>query len=217
MVFYRKNRMRRRRFRKRGFLYRKYSPMQLARSAYKGVRYLKGLVNAEKKKFDSSDSYAIGTTAVSRHFTGIAQGDGDNSRDGNSILCKGLSLRGLLTIHASAGNTQVRLVIVMDKQQVADSLPTMANVLAGNSIQSFLNKDTVGRFQILYDKVHLLDNNTRTQQFVKIWLPIDKHIRYNGTTSGDIQKNGLHIVQVSNEATNTPTITWTSRVYYYDN
>ena len=46
-----------------------------------------------------------------------------------------------------------------------------------------------------------------------MYLPV----RYNGTTSDDIQKNGLYIVYASSDNTNSPNLTIDIRTSYNDN
>ncbi len=200
---------------------KKYSPMEIASKAYSGVKALRKLVNVEFKKFDLSNSgNTIDLTGSVNHLSGIAQGDTVSSREGNSILAKSLLFRGHLARHASASTTIVRFLIVRDNQQIADTTPGMTDVLdptVSTLIFAPLNDVNVGRFTVLHDQTIRLDDATGTLKTFDIYIPMNKHIRYNSTASTDIQRNGLYAMWCSNEGTNLPTNVGFSRLTYVDN
>lgn len=192
----------------------------LAKRAYQGVRYLKGLVNSEMFKFDNSFNSTVSTSPGSLNLVGIGQGDDENQRQGNSILARYLHLRFDITIHASATNTFLRMVLVCDKQQTADTSPTFSDIFDTSTVSAVigpLNKNTVGRYSIMFDRVFKLDNQAHPNIFKKMYFKLYRHVRYNGTATTDVQKNGMWLFYVSNEATNTPTLTLQSRIGYHDN
>ena len=190
----------------------------MAFKAYRGVRYIKGLVNSEKHHTDFSiGGTSPNTTPSTQQLTAIAQGDEIDDRTGNSIFVRGITWRFCLELHASATATQVRMVLVKDNQQGADSAPSWTTVFSSAAIDSLLNIQTLGRFTILKDKTYLLDAVNRRQIFEKGFYPMKYHVRFNGTTSSDIQKNGLYLMYMSNEATNTPTLDGVWRTNFYDN
>lgn len=188
----------------------------LALTAYKGVKYIRSLVNSEVYKYDISNQLTFNTTPGVVHLTGIAQGDTLATRTGNSILCKGVYLRLLFSKHASATFTQIRVVLVRDNQQISDTSPSYTDVFDASSTFGRVNPNTAGRFSILYDKMIVLSSQRDFSQQV-IYRKMLKHIKYNGTADTDIQKGGLYLMYLTNEATNVPSLTYTSRVYYHDN
>lgn len=192
----------------------------VAYSALKGVYYLKSLINVEMKKFDIDSSTSTSGNVIL--FNEIGQGDTDQTRSGNSILMRSLSLRGYIKSNASATSTRVRLVIFIDKQQISDTAPAQGDILDGdqNSITANLNNNTVGRFSILANKVYTINqfiSGVAVTVPFKFFFRLQKHARYNGTTGADIQKNGVYMLVVHDEATNVPTIGYTSRLTYTDN
>lgn len=191
----------------------------LAQKALRGVRYLKGLVNAEKYHLDTVVSAAISTTPSITHLTAVANGDGDGARTGNSILLRGLSFSMTWNMNASATNTWIRMVLVQDTQQIGDTAPAFTDVFDSGSsnIINLLNKNTLGRFKIIRDKVISFSSNSKTDYQKKGFIKFYNHVRYNGTASSDIQKMGLYLMFVSSEATNTPTVSSFWRIFYYDN
>lgn len=218
---YRRRRYNRRRRRRKPavpWYARKYSAMQLAAKAWKTGKYLKTIVNAEKKKFDVVTSSTVSTTPVIVHINAIAQGDDDHSRDGNSILMHSLSIRAKMTLNAATTAVQQsgRFILVRDSQQIGDTSPAVTDVLTTQSFQSFLNPDTVGRFTILVDRMMAVSSDRPTIDF-QINQKVNKHARFNGANSNDIQKNGLFLLWFGDAATNVPSFDITTRVNFYDN
>lgn len=211
---------RRRRRVKRGGLLSRFSNMRVgtvARKAMAGVRYLKSLVNSETFHKDSSVSGAVSTTPSVNHLTAIATGDADASRTGNSILCKRLTYNMSINMNVSSSDTWLRMVLLVDTQQVGDTAPQWTDVFSAATISSLLNVETLGRFTILRDKIYTMSISGRRNLQLKGSIPLKFHTRYNGNNSTDIQKNGVYLMFLSNEATNTPTVTSVWRLHYHDN
>lgn len=196
----------------------------VAKQAYYMSKRLKRLVNVEFKKFDLDiGGLVTSTTGSVTHLTQIASGDTDQARDGNSVKCQSVWLKGHLARSASASTTIVRMIVFCDKQQGSDAAAGVTDVLdpsIGSGAEVYmnpLNNETVGRFQILSDKTIRLDDATGTLKMFQTYFKYNRHVRWNGTAAGDIQKNGLFLLLVSNESTNTPTINGNFRVTYTDN
>lgn len=194
------------------------SPINMARLAWSGVKGLRALVNAEKHFVDGGANGTIAAaTGTVIDFSQIAQGDTISTRTGNSILVNNIQLRSLVTFNASATNTLVRAFLVQDLQQVADTPPTAASILDSVSPLAPLNRLSLGRYKIIMNKKFILDSQHPTK-VVNFYRKFKKHhFRYNGTAVGDIQKGGLYIVFVHNEATNLPSINYSSTTVFYDN
>lgn len=192
----------------------------LAYAAYKGMVRLRRLVNVEKKKADFENSGTISTTAGNPlNPTNIGQGDTDQTRDGNSILVNGLLLKSTFTKNASATASRVRILIVLDKQQTPDTAPSYTDIIDPtftDQILAPLNNETVGRYTVLMNRVITLDSN-KPKRTMQKYFRLNHHVRYNGTASSDVQKGGLWVLIVSDEATNAPSYTVQSRTYFYDN
>lgn len=227
-MYVRKLRGRRRKgYRRRGrkgvsFFNKKYSVKDIAMSAWKGVRYIKGLVNSEMYKLDysnlSATMYNDGSTAV--NMAGVAQGDGDGARTGNSVLAKSLQIKGVATRSTSGDAVQTcRIVVVMDRQNVADeSNPGYTSVFTAALPTALLNATTVGRYTILADRIFTLDTVKNLSKPVNIYIPLNTHIRYNGTAATDVQRNSLWMFCISSQATsNQPVFTYNGRFSYHDN
>lgn len=190
---------------------------QMAQSAWQGVRYLKGLVNSELHQGDISGFVAPTSSGQQVAVTSIAQGDLIANRTGNSILLKKVYIRSHLQLHSSASQSIFRLVVVRDKQQVADASPSYETVFSpGGGVLSALNTDNLGRFEVLYDKSFVVDS-TDPLVPVEVCVPTSSHVRYNGPGSMDINKGGIYVVCASNEPTNAPVWSYRIRAMWHDN
>lgn len=191
----------------------------MALTAYRGVNYLKGLVNAEKKFFTVNLSATVSDTGAVSPLTEIAQGDTAITRDGNSIFARMLSGTIVLTRSTSGNAVQtIRVCIFQDNQQVADSTPTYTQLFATSSPISSLAYPQMGRFKVLWSRIVHLDQTNNLGSVHKVVLPLKHHIRYNGTASTDIQKGGLYLAYCSDQTTeNYPGVAAYLRTSYYDN
>lgn len=190
---------------------------QFAQKAWSGVQQIRKLINVESHRLDVSFGAAVDNSGSTTHLSAIAIGDTSSTRTGSTVLCKELRVRIAFQKHASATNTVVRYMLVVDKQQVADTSPAVTAVLTTADVLSHLVSDNVGRFKILKDVTIDLDaaHVMRTYQY---YLPLtDHHITYNGSASTDVNKNGVYQLVLSNEATNTPSVTSINRLEFYDN
>lgn len=217
MPYKRRARRGRRRRRVVNWYNRKYSPMQLAAKAYSGMKYLKSVINVEKKVHDVTETTAV-TTATITSLCQISQGDSNILRDGNSIKAVYLGLKWYLVCHPSATSCLVRFLVVKDNQQIADTIPAAGDVLNSVTLNSFLNKDTLGRFSILMDRrMHLTLNGSNRTLFGHADFPLQHHIRYNGAAAADVQKGGLYLIMMSDQPINSPTLDLRSRLRFVDN
>lgn len=202
---------------------RAYTPKDLAKKAWSGVKYLKGLVNSELYKFDLSNSSTAITSdsPLVTHLSAIATGDGEGQRTGNSIFVRSIDLKGILTYNSSS-TVQAQTcecIIVADSQQIGDTTPAFTDVFSSAVPWAHLNASTVGRFSILGRKRIILEKNGDGVKSVNINVPLKHHIRYNGANSGDVQKGGLYLMMVSDVATasNPPSFSSHIRLSYHDN
>lgn len=199
---------------------RKYNALQLAQKAASGVMYLKGLVNAEKKFHDVSVNAAVSWNGSINHITAIAGGSGENQRNGNSIFARYVSLRGVVNSDPAAAVSTVRMLVIIDKDSDSGT-PTFNEILggAGTIFAPFanINDDNRRRFKVLTTKLMTFSNAGQQSIPFKAYIPLKHHVRWNSSTSTDIDKGHVYVVFVSTVATNTPSMVLQSRVAYYDN
>ena len=157
-------------------------------------------------------------------LTAIAVGDTSATRTGSSI--KPLSLHCKFSL---VGNTTsvlanlVRILVVQDKQQIADTVAAPADLTSPLAFLNLASNDP-HRFSYLYDKVYTRDRNSvtltgsgRYDHYEEIYIPLSGHIYYNGTASTDIQKNGITVVAISDSAANHDTLAVNAKLVFTDN
>lgn len=204
--------------RKPNYMARGNSYISTASKALALAYSVKKLVNVEYKKFDTNISAAISTAGVTYNLVNMAQGDTDNLRNGNSIKLTSLQYKLLLRQNTSAISTSLRIVIVKDNQQVADTAPGFNAVFESTDPTiSFLNNETVGRFSIVHDRTHLLSNGDNFIRMEKWFKTLNSHVRYNGSAATDLQKGCYYLMLISDESTNTPSVKINVRATYVDN
>lgn len=195
--------------------------MQYARSgAYlaEQIWKLKGLVNSEKYKFDTTVTGAVVPAGSIGSLVNVAQGDGDNARTGNSIFIRSLNWRGNVKWNTAGANVQIiRCMVFLDTQGIADTAPAVTDVIQTANVFSHLNVATVGRFKILRTFNLILNADSPAKEF-EVNMPMRHHVRYNGTAGTDIQKGALFFLLITDEpGANQPTIASTCRISYHDN
>lgn len=202
---------------------RKYNAYELAGKAWSAAKRLRGLINVEKKKFDTILGTSTSGTLV--NCVAIPQGDGDQTRDGNSVLLKSVYMRGTLANNSASPSTRFRIMLIRDLQQIADTAPSATDILdgglSGDFIRAPLNNETVGRYEILMDKIFVINQPFASAVFqrnLKEFFPMNHHVRFNGTAGTDIQKGGVYFLVIHDQPGGTlPTISLDIRSSYYDN
>lgn len=190
----------------------------------------------ELKYVDNTVGSTNITTAGSVvHLTAIAQGDTQGTRTGNTVFVKSISIIGRWTrssdVSASANNAY-RIIVFVDKEQVADTAPSISDVISGSPIQNFPNLDNLERFRVLYfgpvlEAARMSPNanayvigtpsiSPSVNVYFKLDIKPNIKVSYNGAAATDIEKNGIYIGYVSNDATDTIDTTTTCRVGYTD-
>lgn len=208
---------------KKAWYNRKYTPSEVAYRAYRGVMQLRGLVNSERHYRDVTSALGLFKSNINA-VSQMAQGDGVNDRNGNSILVRSLYLRGFMQINPAVTlNTRVSIALVQDTQQISDTTPAVLDIFNSTDPEAMLNTSntnfTAGRFKILWRKNFNLTpaSASRPTIFLDKYFKLYSHVKFNGTGVNDIQKNGYYIVMLTSETANFPTISITSRLGYHDN
>lgn len=167
------------------------------------------------------------TSANCGYLNGIAQGDNQNTRDGNVIRAKSLLVRYSIQVNASSSNEQVRVTIFRDRRTEGDhpvNYDLFEDIDAGSSgyhiASPLATTNNPGRFDILYDKLHYLDpTNLPRQFFVEKFFPLNnKRIRFIGTqsTEGSAGPGSLYICIQGTVVANISQSRWMAKLVYYD-
>ena len=208
----------RRRYRRRSGYnrYRGRSTNQIQnRQIYKLTRRVAAInqrTKAEKIYFPFSGGTTIGTTAAVVDFTAISSTD----RVGLEIYSRKLYGSLYIDNNSAALATTVRVAIVMDMQQVADTPLSFGDVFGSTSVMAQLNLTSPGRFKILWDRKISVTSQGNSRKMINLVVPIKKKIYYNGSASTDIQRHGIYMFIWSDKATNLPTYGYNIMHQYYD-
>jgi len=199
------------------------------RTALRALSVFKGaalLLNAEFKVKSKNDTLGPTTTPVLTVLSGLAQGDGGDNRDGNSVKIAKLQVRMRISSNAAAALTRTRIILFCDTRN-AGANPTSSSVVDTSfSVQQWPNVEAEpGRFVILSDKLFVtsIANSYRHPFLVSDEVTLDEvagaHLGFNGTAVSVASCRGLAVfaMVVSDQATNAPVVDLMTRMFYLDN
>lgn len=198
------------------------SAYSLARKAYSGYKYLRGMINCEKHFLDTNVSALQSWSGTVYALSATSQGDNVSNRIGDSILAKYLNLRFSWIMDTSIPQSICRLIIFQDTMSLG-TIPAASDVLqvtgSAPAVLSLLNLTYAlqGRFKILFDKTVCLSSQANVAFATDEIIPINDHIKYTSTSGTDEGRNMLYALAICNVNANDPTLTMTARLAYYDN
>lgn len=194
-------------------------PTPSVRKVARSVRFLKSVVNTERKFIDTGVlSSGVNNTGTVVYFSGVAQGTDQQTRIGNSIKAMQVYVRGSMVMSASATTTIVRMILIRDNNNQGTT-PLVGDILATADVNAQLSQFNGKRFTILADRCYNLDINNRRVISYTIFRKLGFHIKYGGSSAAPSQQrdNGLFMLIISNEPTNLPSVTYNSRTRFIDN
>ncbi len=184
------------------------------------TRWVKKYLDVEYKKISIVVDSNIDSAGVSIFLTLVGNASAVNAREGNKITMKSMFIR--LTIKpnvAAPKNDFVRMMLIKDKQQIADTIPILVDVLgAGFGIPTSLDPEDVGRFSVLWDKTWAINVNGTGLFHFKKYFKMNNSVRFNGTASTDQQRNAVYLMIFTSESTvaDAPNINLQLRTRYTD-
>lgn len=185
-----------------------YKALSLARTMRRQIEY---------KYHGNQPSRVLQTIGSVDDLTQIGEGDSSLQRTGLKVSPTSLLLK-IRIRHGDNGATPPvldprgvlsRIIIVRDLQQESDTAPTVTDLLGGTSlVMSPYNRLYRNRFEVLMDKTYKTCPNASNTviydtQYLK--LSSKRPIYYNGGAATDIQKNGLYMFQICDDAVYSPT------------
>ncbi len=202
------------------------------RTQVKSLQRIVKNLSPEQKYLDiSADGTNVTTTGAVVHLTAIPQGDTQGSRTGNTVNVTSVSILGQLNRAADTplnANAVYQVALVVDKQQVADTVPAAGDIFEGVSpLSAFPDLANLERFRIIWmspvysNPMVVTDTDLGTQiptqrVFYKKFWRTNLKVSYNGTAGTDIEKNGIFLVYLSNDTNNVVDFTTNVRVGYTD-
>lgn len=199
---------------------KQYSAMQLAKKAWEAAKYIKTLINVERKFLDTSISSVATDTGTITRITDIAQGADYNQRQGLSVKSNSLFLRGSMICNNTIATLSQRgRVLVFEDMDNTGSVPAVTDVLESANVNSPVNHTNGKRFRVLYDRVFVVapDSSAACHQF-KSYSKMNNHVRWSNTTTGT-REGQLYVLHISDTATagNQPTLDLKVRYRFVDN
>jgi len=168
----------------------------------KELKYLDGVIGI------TSDQI-LNTGVTWFNFPLIATGSTVNNRIGNVIHPTSLKLKYTMEKHASATATQVRLILLQQKNDYTGSI---TDYLQTADINSQKSVDHRYDSKTLLDKSFILDAE-RPKRFINMSIKVPLSMYYDASSSTP-DKNRLVLYLISDEGTNYPTIVGNQRLYF---
>lgn len=174
----------------------------------------KAQVTKELKHNEITGTITAPTSSGSiTELSATTQGDTNNTRNGDTIYPTSLALRMKMNINASADSTQVRVIIF---RWISEAPSGVGNILESTSITSFKDQNERFQSQFLYDRVFNLNSVNKPELFFSKRIKLTKPISYSEAAPGVANRNGIWILIISDEAVNTPTLAYNTRLYFKD-
>lgn len=194
----------------------------LAAKAWTLAKYLKGLINVERKFLDVETSAAAvsKTTGSTTWISSISEGTDYNQRTGISVKLTSLFIRGTINMNTTATQQSryVRFIVFMDSDPVS-ATPAMSDVfeVAGDP-NSPLNHTNGARFKILHDKLYSISLSGPDNHIFKKYIKLSHHLRWGNSTT-DRRAGHIYVMAFSDTdtAAEEPLVGWYSRLRFVDN
>lgn len=198
--------------------------VKVASTAYRAMSLASKLarfVNTEFKYYTSDTFDSVASTGSIFNIFSPAQGDTDQTRDGDSCKLMRTSGRMLLSVGASATSSQTVRIIIFRGKQEAGTSPAISDVINMTSSSDFIAPkpyDLRFKTKILYDRLHTVNiaSGGATQKVIYINIRHFGHCQFDaGTTT--VNNGGLYMALISTAAANVPTLQWQLRTTFTDN
>lgn len=179
----------------------------------------KKLLNVEYKLIDIVEtSQAVGNSGHLISLNHVGQGDTHQLRNGTSVLNKSLIFKYYITPHASATDTYMRIVLLVDNRPNS-TIATISEIFSEARITGHLSSVSAGRFRVLSEFLISVNASSSENTIGKLFKELNFHTKYDGSdsTQNGLMKGQLLLYCISNQATNTPTLHYSTRVRFIDN
>lgn len=205
----------------------KVNPSMLASKAYQGMKYLKSIINTEKKFYDTTIAGTLATAGIVYVLDNLTQGTTYNTRIGNSVLAKLMYIQMQFKAGSAVAFTppfnpcQIRVILFCDLEN-RSATPAVTDLLEAASVTSPLLHTNTKRFVVKRDMRYVISDNT-PNIFKKMYVPLqDHHIKWNdgnAGTSADFKENHLFLLVIADNITGTvaPNTNISTRLRFIDN
>lgn len=193
---------------------------ETAMTALKIARDVKKMLNVEVKNKDvprsANTSFdTLGCALIS----GLNQGTGSESRNGEQIKLQSVQLQGSVVHNAAGDDSQIVRLMLVRYNAMNGVGPVATDLLSEDNVDGFREMDTSGRYHVLWDQKFVVSADSPMLLFDE-YIKTSAHIKYIGSTdaTADQGAGALFFCNVSTQTTaNYPVINWASRIRYVDN
>lgn len=198
---------------------------KLASTAYSGYKWLKSVVNVEKKFVDKSvllTSVTYSGTGGNLCFDSMTQGNGASQRSGDVVKLTTVDIN--VTTYADTSGTYpavVRFIVVRGRNEngagpaLSDILTVTGSQQVVNSLRN-VNKDAP--FEVLLDRKWHISSGETAVASKSFHLNLQHHLQFQ-SASVTPESGGLYYFIMSDRAlaANQPNYTLYARLRYVDN
>lgn len=149
--------------------------------------------------------YNIGLNPVFASYT---------DRNGDALTPKHIELNLSFTKHASATSSIIR-VIAYQWCNDTDSLSAISDILQFTDVLSPKSQDHRYDSRVYHDSLVTVDTDNPKKTLLIKFVP-KKAINYRAGTNSTIESNGVYFLLLSDEATNTPTVSYVWKTKFTD-
>lgn len=194
-------------------------------------------MNVEVKCYDvASTGTTVSTTTVIQSLTSVIQGDDDENRDGTTGKMCSLDFRYIINRHVDNTNPYSRLRIIIfrdgNNNNPGTTDPTHFGapygLLKSSDLVSGTRKEGWSRYNILYDKIHVIGDSgcdresTHEYRYYQKWQSKRDgvgglKIVWDNENTEPASKSNLWLMMWSEDATNAPVVKYFSRMRFIDN
>lgn len=189
-----------------------------AKAIVKLNRKVSKLVKANKSDshfVDVAQTLTPGTTPALGYLVPVAQGDGENNRDGDAISLRHLSWKATLVPNASASSDACRIIIFRARTGLSGTPPPLSTILEVNTnIDSPYNRDYRNSYVILYDKKIDISQANGTKHLKFNTLLNNTMCTFTSTGTTHYNENNIWFYYLFSDNTNKAAINYYSRVTF---
>ncbi len=183
-------------------------------------RRIRRIINQQKERkirdFTMADAIPVGGTSVITLASGIAEGDSETDRDGETVLIQSIQLKGKITVDTDVtSDTHARLIIFRANRNIDGVLPQITELLEADDVDSLRQNLNRGDYTTLYDKDFIIrvpvtasdDRVTLINVFLKFKVPKEAHYDLTTAVIGACEKGHIFVIRMTDQA-NTFQPTW---------
>lgn len=193
---------------------------QAARQAWRDFNSIRRFINTEFHLSDTIASNAsVSSTTTITLLNGLQLGDTTTTRTGQSIKMDRSDFRFIMRGNVTAVTCFLRVIVVVDKQ-ANSAAPASGDLLAADTVIAPYTFASQQRFIPLFDETFALPSSGQACITKAVGVNTIQHVTYNAGNAGtiaDISSNSLYLYMLSDQATNTPTISYYYRLWFVDN